>query len=456
MIKFTNNNDFDFSCESVRILTDFSREFTKIASSKDLFEKFEKDPKQEYLHLIAVGAYEGTGFNRNGDAFLEKDCIKNHHYFKRSDRAVHRHHKNKPTDPKYGNIKAAAYNNKMRRIELIVGLDKDKCSDILHEQEKTGNTNWSMASKQAYDICSWCEHQARTDKDRCTHIPASIGELNKHGEMCGMINPDPKWFEISYVRRPADRIGMSLGKVASELTYKPMTSSDFLNVYGELYLPDDVILSKKASDKRELLHKLAELEKHVEAVSKSTPTSSKDKFVKEHGRKLRHSAPMSDDSIDSLRQMDPSMVFKTLADHGIVFSPEDFSRYLFDKKAKPERVKGMQSHLPGIYNKLEEDAGNVVNDEKFDPGTGKAPAELRNLGSKLHEGHSLHEGPAVRRIMMITISGFAPEAHQEKTKEAADYEFAKQYAVYKLAALNYMNEQGKLTDDVLLNALLQH
>ncbi|NBQ69848.1 MAG: hypothetical protein EBU46_13915, partial [Nitrosomonadaceae bacterium] len=198
MLKFTSNNDFDFAVESVTLLTDSNKQLVKRASAKHLL-KYEKTAGQEDLHVIALGAYEGTGFNRNGDAFSEADCRKNHHYFKRADRAVHRHHKNKPTDPKFGNIKAAAYNEPMKRIELIIGLDKEKCADILHEQETEGNTNWSMASKQAYDVCSWCGHKAKTDKDRCEHIPKKIGELNRKGEMCGMHNPDPRWFEISYV-----------------------------------------------------------------------------------------------------------------------------------------------------------------------------------------------------------------------------------------------------------------
>jgi hypothetical protein len=457
MIKFTSNNLHDFQCESVSLLRDAGRDLTKRAGAKELL-KYAKTPNQEDLHIIAVGSYEGTGFNRNGDAFLEDDCIKNHGYFTKSGRAVHRHHKNKPKDPKFGNIKAAAYNKKMRRIELVVGLDKDKCSDILHEQEKTGNTNWSMASKQAKDICSWCNHHAKTDKDRCEHIPSQIGEINKEGEMCGMVNPDPHWFEISYVRRPADRIGMSLGKVASELTYKPMTSSDYLNIYGDLYIPDDVMLSKKASDKRELLVKLAEIEKHVDMVASSKPITSRDKYIKEHAHKIKHTEKLSDETIESLRGMEPSLVLKTLADHGIVFSPEDFSRYLFDKKVKPERVDGMKTHLPSIFNSLlDNDGGKAVNDEKFEPSfLGKIPDMLKKLVGGLTESHSLHEGPVVRRIMMISIGGGLKPKYQEVSKEACDLEFAKQYAIYKLAALNYINERGELTEDLMLNSVLQN
>ena len=216
MIKFTSNSDFDFKIESVSVVTD-ENVLTKRASAKELL-KFEKTANQTDLHVIALGAYEGTGYNRNGDCFKESECVKNHNYFVKAGRAIHRHHKNKPSDPKFGVIKASAYNEPMKRIELIIGLDNDKCSDILNEQEKRGHTNWSMASKQAHDICSWCGHKAKNDSERCAHIPKNIGDIDKTGEFCGMINPDPKWFEISYVHRPADRIGMSL-KLASIFTF---------------------------------------------------------------------------------------------------------------------------------------------------------------------------------------------------------------------------------------------
>jgi len=467
IIKFTSNNDYDFQCESVSLLKDAGRDLIKRASKqalfKDFFTKTAKDKNQELLHLIAVGAYEGTGFNRNGDAFSEADCIKNHHYFAKSDRAVHRHHKNKPKDPKYGNIKAAAYNKDMRRIELIVGLDRDKCADILNEQENTGNTNWSMASKQAEDECSWCHHRAKTDKDRCSHIPANIGEINKLGEMCGMFNPNPGWFEISYVKRPADRIGMSLGKVASDIS-RPMTSTDYLNMYGDLYIPDDILISKKAEDKRELLHKLAELEKHVEAISHTTPVTRKDKFIKEHGHKLKHTANIDDTSMDSLRKMEPSLVLKTLADHGVVLKIEDFMRYLFDNRAENKYIQGMKKHTQGIFNRLKNNKdGEVVNNEKYDPAIfGKSPDSLKQTVKNMHESHSLEDGPALRRLMIISISGNndnRDELDKESEWSADDYiaeSLAKEYCAYTISACDYIDKLGKLDDTFLTNVFLQN
>src|SRR4051812_10832452 len=98
MFKFSRNTDFNFGIESSSIITD-KKSLVKRASAKELLKDFKRDPKQVDVHIIAVGAYEGTGFNRNGDGFADADCESNHHYFKDADRAFHRHHKNGKRDP---------------------------------------------------------------------------------------------------------------------------------------------------------------------------------------------------------------------------------------------------------------------------------------------------------------------------------------------------------------------
>ncbi len=463
MIKFTANTDFNFD-GAVSSIVKSTAGLCKHASAKELLQ-FERTPGQTDLHIIALGAYEGTGFNRNGDAFSEEDCKNYHHLFKQAGRAVHRHHKNKPSDPKYGVIKASAYNEPMKRIELIVGLDNDKCADILEEQEKKGYTSWSMASKQAYDECTWCNHKAKTDKDRCEHIPSQIGEINKRGEMCGMRNPRPKWFEMSYVGRPADRIGMSLKLASADERIKPMLPSDYLQLYTGFQPPEEeLLISKKASDKRQLLLKLAEMEKHVDAVASGQgKNTSKDLFLKRQAR-LKKSPKIKDEQIDDLRKFAPEKTLRGLAEKGIIFSPEEFVQYLFGSRAKSGVAQGMKSHLPRIFSRLKEDNdAEAVNCEKFDSSpTDFLPKELKNLVSSLFEGHSLAGEPSVRRVMRITIEMGPRDRDAELTvKEPpstnkADEKLAEVYASYKLAALQDMQDLGVLTEEVIWNTLIQN
>jgi len=441
MIKFSANSDFDFGIESVSAISD-PNILIKRASVKSLL-KVAKTKNQTDLHIIAVGAYEGTGFNRNGDMFRSNWCEKNAHYFKDSDRCVHRHHKNKPTDPKYGNVKAAAYNPQMKRIELVVGLDNDKCGDIIQEQEKVGHTNWSMASKQAYDVCTLCNHKAASDNDRCEHIPSQIGEITKEGQMIGMENPNPRWFEISYVRRPADRIGLSLSKVASASSLKPMLTSDFLQIYTGFQEPsDDLFISKKAADKRHILGKCAEIEKHVAAVgNKLLPAVKTDK--------------LSDSSMDECRKMEPARFLKGAADNGIIFSPENFANYLFGSRIKEAAVLGMKRQLKGIFQELQKEGGDVVNNEKFEPTSLSHLSQSEKATiKKIAMSHSLLPAFANARLVANLDNDIAKTAEAEVNSFSK--ELAKQYIAYKLAALNYLDEQNKLTDELIFNCVLQN
>lgn len=464
MIKFTANTDFNFDYPLSAIINSLSP-LTKVASAKEAL-KFEKTPGQTDLHVIALGAYEGTGFNRNLDGFTAEDCKNRHHTFKDAGRAVHRHHKNKKTDVKYGTIKASAYNDPMRRIELIIGLDNDKCSDILEEQEKKGQIAVSMASKQAYDLCTWCGHKSKTGKeDRCEHIPAKLGELNDQGIMCGMMNPSPNWFELSYVSRPADRIGMSLNKCASDERIKPLSTSDYLQIYTDFQTPEDEFyISKKAEDKRDLLRKLAEMEKHVDAIAQGKGKStSQDLFLRRQAR-LKKSEKIGDNDIDELRKHSPDKALRGLADSGMLLSPEEFTKYIYGKRANPCVCEGMKTHLPRIFSKLDDDGNaDVVNSEKFDPDElGMLPKELKSLVSRLFEGHSMFGAPSVRRVMRITIEtgpkgdDTSLKPKEAPTKNKADEKLAEVYATYKLAALQHILDHDKLDDVILWNALIQN
>lgn len=475
MIKFNSTDDWKFDVPPLHIINE-SADLKKIAAVNDEL-KVEKTANQTDVHVIALGSYEGIGQNRNGDLFKEAECLKHYKTFvksgsKRKDgtydgRALNRHHKNKPEDPKYGNIKAAAYNKDMRRIELVVGLDNDKCAEEIQRLAKGEQINVSMAAKVASDICTWCKHEAKDDRGRCEHIPAKIGELNKQGEMCGMDNVSPRWFELSIVGRPADRIGMSL-KLAH--TYAPKLSSDYMKIYTGFNPPaelNEFLISKKASDKRGLLRKLSEMEKRIEGIAKMGPKDSKEKYIADEASKINMGDKMSPEVIDELRKHEPAKLLKVMAENGIVFSPEDFVEYLFGDKLKDHSiVEKMKDRLPGGFTELEEDdehANKVVNDEKFDPADfGGIPKELKSIINNLFEDHSLFDRPSHGRVMKITIIKRGPGKlkhslkKEDLKKDASADELSEQYLAYKLAALRYMEECGKLDDQTVLNALIQN
>lgn len=447
MDKFTQTSWWDFGMEPTSLIRGSST-LTKRASVKgDL--KYEKTKGQEDLHIIALGAYEGTGFNRNGDCFKEHWCEKNAHYFTDADRAVHRHHKNKPSDPKFGNIKAAAYNKEMKRLELIVGLDIDKCADILDEQEKKGVTNWSMASKQAHDVCTWCDHKAMTDMDRCKHIPDKIGEMNKEGQMCGMDNPDPHWFEISHVRRGADRIGLSLQKAAGDKV-TPLLPRDYMALYPDYQSPPDsfFMISKKAGEKRKILLKLSEIEKRLNATSTS-------ELSKKLDSSLAATEKIAAALLDELRDTDPNKFFKFAAEKGIILSPENFFGYVFGSRIKEASVLEVKSLLRDVFSSFEKDAF-IVNNELFDGDKPVFDGRIeKKLTDKLANSHSLYK-PYVDCRFLQNIEKVGESRITEKSSDPYALELAKQYVSYKVAALTKIAELGKSTEDLFITSVLQN
>ena len=477
LIKFSATDDWNWDIDPVQLIHNVNT-LTKAGSDNSEL-RVEKTAGQTDALVIALGAYEGTGANRNGDIFKEASCLKHYKTFiksgsKKDDkydgRALNRHHKNKPTDPKYGNIKAAAYNHKMKRIELVIGMDNDKCAEEIQKLAEGKQINVSMAAKVAYDKCTWCGHEAKTDNHRCEHIPKKLGEINKQGEMCSMDNIDPKWFELSIVGRPADRIGMSL-KLAADNGYIK-TANDYKTIYPGFVVPDDeenlLRISKHAAEKRTLVKKLAAIEKHLEGVIQDGPKTSKDKYDVEQKSKINHADDIPDDVIEELRKHEPSKLLRALADNGIVFSPKDFIKYSFGGKSIGSNAEELSSkvkkHLPSMFSDMEEDGDQEINDDKFEPsGSDILPKGLLSMVKNLFDDHSLFDKPVHGRIMKITIIKKLPTGklhrktnEKELSKEAAVKTLAKQYTAYKLAALRYMDSQNKLDEDTIFNVLIQN
>lgn len=69
--------------------------------------------------------------------------------------------------------------------------------------------------KVAFDVCSICGNKAKKASDYCTHIRHDKKKIYPDGKQPYMINYNPTFFDISIVRRRADRIAYVLSKVAS-------------------------------------------------------------------------------------------------------------------------------------------------------------------------------------------------------------------------------------------------
>ena len=239
MIKFVSPSDWDFDCSTVALVKIGSdgklhyhdrQEFIKRASgSENIFlpylesVKFAKD--EVPVHMIALGALESYGPNRNGDGFRETALKKYHKTFEKYAK-LYRNHKNKDPNESYGVVKLAVYNDKMKRVELLVGLNATKSAAERNkghiadrELEKIArgeDFGVSMACRVPYDECSICGNIARSRDEYCTMekcagggCKTNLGKLVKIGNDIKQVfvyNDHPSFFDISHVFRPADRI----------------------------------------------------------------------------------------------------------------------------------------------------------------------------------------------------------------------------------------------------------
>ena len=175
-------------------------------------------PGFTYLHILAMGAAEYWGHNRNCDSFPEDNLIKYHKTFETTPAMLYRNHVNKDPAKSYGKVIFSCYNDSMHRVELIVECRNDLVQDINREIAQGIYPATSMATKTPSDRCSICGNRARTRQEYCHHLRNELGKLYPDGRRVVAINDDTLiFFDISKVVRPADVTSSVLVKVANDI-----------------------------------------------------------------------------------------------------------------------------------------------------------------------------------------------------------------------------------------------
>lgn len=217
----------------------------KTASAHPMIKSAAADlPDREdgiWVLLNAVSAVEYWGSNSNGDAFPEEslkyacdlsfDCPRHLDYgYKTFEKYAfpYRHHANKDPLKSIGErVKLAVWNDEMKRVELIHFLRKDSEFDEFGEAIKVGASDLvtkiesgeevcvSMGCKVPYDICSICNNKAKNVGLYCDHLKYAMNQTLPDGRQVYAINTLPKFFDISYVLKGAEKTAKVLSKLAS-------------------------------------------------------------------------------------------------------------------------------------------------------------------------------------------------------------------------------------------------
>lgn len=346
--------------------------FTKTASeASDYIKAVEPKPGTSIVLVLALGAYETYDLNRNGDGFNEypyrtgfkptcgcctsdgawvsqAETLTNHYRTFEAGK-IFRHHQNKDPLKGCGDVLKAFWNPSMHRVELLLGLRNELAPDLAERIACGEYPAVSMGCRIKYDVCTICGHRAPTRKQYCDHLKFGMRQVTASGLRAGALNPSPRFFDISFVAKPADLTGYMMKKVADEGAYNIRTSADL----GE-YL--DVLEEKRAA-----IRKIADIDKIVRGVPvdhKSSPVSEQEAHSIQQYRDMvlpavKGMPDFDDGTIKSLAKHPVAQVLSTLSAAGVILTTAEFVKMIVERMAPgtkvPEHVLdsvvAMQGHI---------------------------------------------------------------------------------------------------------------
>ncbi len=464
MEKLIYSGSYDFDAPALQLMDIHSRGVDgawmqkRAAVLTEELDGLRPAPGKAYVHVIALGDGERYGENRNGDYFSKKANMERHHTFVTNGN-LYLHHRNKDPKKRVGRVKYSAYNAKMGRVELVVEADVEKCAEYV-EKVAAGDPDdlqgVSMACCIAADICSICGNKAPSRAAYCKHASTMLGRTLADGRKVYVDNPNPTFFDISWVTRPADRIAYGLRKVAAaggEGVISGAELAELEGITGQHFVPTGPRSMRKYA-KRHVLRKLSAIEKMIDGAIGGIDFSG-------HGGKLiklrnafspevacnESAATELHDSGLKLRK-----VLGGLAQARVSLPLKDFLRLVLGDEARDVDMGVVADQLPGIYSRLlEADDDDLCDDGTYDPmgGFSGLPMAVRRLIHGAAPSWSLDPGHIKRRITAVIVRKI-PEpvltgpARIHTIKFAADGRFvlAREYAKYKLSLLTKLADEG--------------
>lgn len=430
--------------------------------SRELLEKYRpEDDSKACIHLIAMGNSDQYGFNRNGDYFAGDVLEKNAHTFVKYGH-VFREHRNKDPKKAIGSIKYAAYDPKgMQRVELIIHLDKDK-AEKEYEMAKSGSAlNFSMSCKVPNDRCSCCGNEAKSVAAYCEHLGSHMGQyMPEFKKYAFAYNDEPKFFDISVVKTPADRIARHLEYLFDEDGKSASYGSGVLVPSAVMAREEGVNLGSLFDiDERYVLDKLASAEDYVRNMASNSAMFYKDARAHNAYGVYPYSMleRMDRDEIDAARSVRPETLFREMAKKACIMSFPAFCQYITGEEdiADTPMFKRAALCLPDIFGTI----SRVLDAVAPCIGQFRAGSEFSamhdpkrgDLIQKFMDGaerkFSMEEGPVKHRVMTIIIkSGASPaDVRSGIEKAASGYDDADGGAV-KLAAAYGQYQVGAVCD----------
>lgn len=350
VVKLIESSSFDPSVGVGAELVFRQDELTKQASTIFGMDYSDMKPDDRHvgIHVVALGDAEHYGENRNGDLFSKKACMEYHPTFVENGN-VYRHHFNKDPEKAIGIVKASAYNEPMGRVELFIHADKDKAAPELARLDKEGEIPFSMACIVDHDRCSICGAMRKHagDESECDHVANHLGEQWDDGRKVGTFNDEPKFFDISFVGKPADRIAWNLTKAASaSSSASGVVSSVKLAELHGVEAPDNLaVLPGAPARKLGYARDMAALQdRYAGWLSKSASVVTvRDRYL--YGFAKVASSRVDDATLSRMREMPVRDAMSALASRGIVMDVPSFFKYAMGREDYGRHVAGIVSDV---------------------------------------------------------------------------------------------------------------
>lgn len=447
MKKLIFADSFDFGADlPLATLADNLDILKKSASSEvvDSWGEIEPLKNHSLVHLIALGSYEATGPNRNGDAFREKMCKSAHPTFMTKG-ALYRNHK---ADPRYkeGHVVKTAYNNSMGRIELLVAAQHDKCADWLGDLEGGKPVSFSMGfSCDPGDNCSICDHMARNRSEYCQHVkkgsmhPYGMNRILPDGRKCFVYNDHGHFNDISRVPVGADAIARDLRKVAALGEDEVASGADLAEMYSISCDGTDL-------DKVALCRKLSAMEKQITMIG-----------INKRSGKTRSISKVASDALRSIPVED---MFNELCKVAAILPFTEFYKLVFgdeytDHEQSIKRASILASNMFTDICNDNQRLSDICSNITYSPSYTKRAGVLnhRQLSDIAGDFSILPEFSLDREIKSASYSVTNEESENLVATKNTQTDFLiNQYAAYKIAALTHLGAVDK--DSLLLSAII--
>lgn len=375
------------------------------------------------VHLLALGDGETTGPNRNGDYFSKAANVQYHptflkgHYF--------HNHVNKDPAKSFGRIVAAAHNDDMGRVELVIAIDEKKAADDLTELEKKGEFPVSMSCRVPFDVCMICGNKAATRNDYCKHASLMMGQIMADGKQACVDNTHPDFFDISKVHRGADRVAWTfqqLEKAAADNRIVGGAELAELLEIAETYVPviKSAYVSSKAATLRGLLA-AANCDQHHSLCNA-----------------LRADAATDEDIATLKSASDLDGIFATLHRYGVCLPLPTFMSLTGLNKSASD-IAGIRQSLCQIFKRGSEDpelCNRLCRNGSYDGRTGVVTTKMGTVVNRWRPQFGLRLEDAYDRLVDTTIRKGHEDLVIAKSASSAGPEadmIAEEYAAYLLS-----------------------